>query len=161
MAEFWPGGTGRDDRDTGIESGLSARSSPETAEFVGAVRNQSDRSGLGLVSRHGQEIRFRKDEAVVKDAATAFREVLDKGRAELAGGDAQEVERRMKAISALVRAERDVADFLAAAHAQSPEEDEQLRRAELRRRIALFVKADLGDAPPEVLERIMLEGRAE
>jgi hypothetical protein len=98
---------------------------------------------------------------VVKDAATAFREVLDKGRAELAGGDAQEVERRMKAVSALVRAERDVADFLATSYAQSPEEDEQLRRAELRRRIALFVEADVGDAPPEVLERIMREGRAE
>jgi hypothetical protein len=93
------------------------------------------------------------------DAATALRELLADARAALAAGDAQEVERRARAISALVRAERDVAE-LAAAHEPSSEEDDEALRAELRRRLDRFVEADLDDAPAEVLERIILEGVA-
>ncbi len=94
----------------------------------------------------------------VMDPAAALRDILAKAQAALATGDACEVERRAKAVSALVRAERDVAEF---ARALPPEQDEEALRAELRRRLALFVEADLADAPPEVLERIALEGRSE
>ncbi len=94
----------------------------------------------------------------VMDNAAALRDVLAKAQAALAAGDACEVERRAKAVSALVRAERDVAEF---ARALPPEQDEEALRAELRRRLVLFAKADLADAPPDVLERIALEGRAE
>lgn len=92
------------------------------------------------------------------DPAAALQALLQQAEAALQAGDAQTVERRARAVSALVRAQRDVAEF---ARALPPEEDEEALRAELRRRLALFVEADLADAPAEVLERIALEGRAE
>jgi hypothetical protein len=86
--------------------------------------------------------------------------MLSKAEAAIVVGDAQDVERHAKAVSALVRAERDVAEFAAAIDAHSPEEDEEARRAELRRRLVMFVEADFANAPPEVLERIALNGSA-
>ncbi len=92
------------------------------------------------------------------DAATKLRQWLDRAQEAIIDGDALEVERNAKAISALVRAERDVAEF---ARALPPEEDEEARRAELRRRLASFVEADLAGAPAAVLERIAIEGFAQ
>lgn len=87
----------------------------------------------------------------------AFRTFLDEARAALAQGDPSEAERRAKAISAIARAERDVAELLAAARRQPPEENDEYYRAELRRRLARFVEAERAGAPAEVLERIAAE----
>jgi hypothetical protein len=87
------------------------------------------------------------------DVRTGLRALLDEAHGVLAGGDAPDAERRAKAVSALVRAERDVAEFLAA-EAANAETDEDTQRAELLGRIARLVEADHAGAPDEVLERI-------
>jgi hypothetical protein len=86
-------------------------------------------------------------------AAETFRALLDMAYAEFAAGDAAEAERRARAVSAIVRAERDVAEFIAAA-TQAPEEDAETIRAELRSRFRRLVEAEHAGAPDEVLERI-------
>ena len=63
-------------------------------------------------------------------------------------------------ISALVKAARETAEFEDFIKAQPSEHDVEDLRAELRRRLARFVAADKLGAPPEVLERIALEGLA-
>lgn len=93
------------------------------------------------------------------DLHRAIAQGLCAASASLACGEIQEAERAAKAVSALVKAARDAAEVAAMAQTDSPEEDVEELRAELRRRIALYVEADLADAPPEVLERIALEGR--
>jgi hypothetical protein len=87
-----------------------------------------------------------------------FRMLLEQASGKLEAGEASDGERQAKAISALIRAERDVAEFLSSPAPPSEEEDDYARRAELRRRLAAFVEADLAGAPPEVLERIALKG---
>jgi hypothetical protein len=99
-----------------------------------------------------------KGAPAVTDTAANLRQLLDRAQATLMHGDALEVERGAKAISALIRAERELAEF---ARALPPEDDEEARRAELRRRLALFVEADLAGAPAEVLERIAVHGSAQ
>lgn len=89
---------------------------------------------------------------------STLRRLLDAAHTALAGGEAGEAERQAKAVRALVRAEREVAEFLAAS-ATAGEDDEEAARAEIRRRIARFVEADQSGAPDEVLERIAT-GRA-
>jgi hypothetical protein len=102
------------------------------------------------------------EEATMSEAAETMKRLLGDALLALArGDDAVDAERRAKAISALVKAEREVAELMAAPAAPSPEEDEKSRRAELRRRLARFVEADLAGAPPEALERIALTGSAE
>lgn len=66
----------------------------------------------------------------------AFRGYLDKVHAALSGGDATDGERLAKAVSALVRAERDVAEYLR--EGASEHDDPAAIRAELLRRFALF-----------------------
>lgn len=56
-------------------------------------------------------------------------------------GEAADAERRAKAISALVRANRDVAELVVQQRANAPEQDEEELRAELRRRLARYVEA--------------------
>lgn len=87
------------------------------------------------------------------NSADALRRLLADAHAALEGGDAVDAERRAKAVTALVRAERDVSEFLAA---QTPEteEHEEAQRAELLGRITRLVEADRAGAPDEVLERI-------
>lgn len=89
----------------------------------------------------------------------ALRRLLDEAMGTFAGGDAGEAERYAKAVSALVRAERDLAEY-AVVEAALMEDNEESRRAELRRRLALFVEADLVGATPDTLERIALTGSA-
>jgi hypothetical protein len=89
-----------------------------------------------------------------------FRAFLDQAHTALNGGDAQDGERRAKAVSALVRAERDVAEFLTERRAASENDDEDALRAELQRRFALFAEADQQNAPPDVLARIAATGAA-
>jgi len=86
--------------------------------------------------------------------AAALKAMIADAEASLRAGDAQDAERRAKAVSALVRAARDVAELDAFARAQPPEQDEEALRAEIRGRIRRLVEADLAGAPDEVLERI-------
>ena len=101
---------------------------------------------LGTSSRGGLE-----------QAAASFRAMLAEAEAALRDGNTQEGERRAKAVSALVRAVRDVAELEAFARLQPPEEDEESIRAEIRSRIARFVEADLAGASVEILEGLARE----
>ncbi|MBL8538030.1 MAG: hypothetical protein JNM59_11560 [Hyphomonadaceae bacterium] len=91
------------------------------------------------------------------DAAGALANLLQIAQRALVDGDPALAERYAKAVSALARAERDVDEARAFGRAALEEDDEEFR-AEVRRRLAAFVEADLADAPAEVLERIALEG---
>jgi len=93
--------------------------------------------------------------------AAALRALLDDAQAALRGGDAAGAERQAKAVSAIVRAEREVAELLAAPCPPSLEEDEEVLRAELRRRLAVYVAADRTGAPDDVLQRIAATGDAQ
>jgi hypothetical protein len=97
----------------------------------------------------------------MSETAVALKRHLEEALAALAtGGDPVEAERRAKAVSALVKAEREVAELIAAAP-PSAEDDEEARRAELRRRIAVFVDASRAGMPDEVLQRIADKGSAQ
>jgi hypothetical protein len=124
---------------------------PFRRDFPASRQNQSDRSAAAVEFRHGRELRF-EEEMAVTDFTASFRAMLDEAKAALRAGDASDAERRAKAVSALVRAERDVAEFVAQFAAATTGEDEETRRAELRRRIAQFIVAERPDAPVEVLE---------
>ena len=67
------------------------------------------------------------------DAVAALQKSLTEAGAALTSGDAADAERRAKAITALVRAERDVAEFATAA--TSLENDDEELCADLRRRL--------------------------
>lgn len=97
---------------------------------------------------------------MAEDTATALRRQLGEALHMLGAGDALEAERQAKAVSAMVKAEREVAELEAAAAIHS-EDDVEARRAELRRRFSAFVEAAGAGALPEVLERIALTGSAE
>ncbi len=91
----------------------------------------------------------------------ALEGALHVARSAFAVGEVGDAERAAKAISALAKAARDVMDLAAFMRDAAPsEENVEALRAELRRRLSLFVEADLSGAPPEVLERIAIEGRA-
>jgi hypothetical protein len=87
------------------------------------------------------------------DRHTGLREQLAAARAQLVAGGAADAERQARAISALVRAERDVAELIVAGTGAQEDNEEELR-AELRRRVARFVEAASAGAPDAVLERI-------
>lgn len=97
---------------------------------------------------------------MTKDLGVSLRAMLDEAAAALDAGEAADAEKRAKAIIALVRAERDAAEFLADQSARAPEQDEEQLRAELRRRLALYVEADINGAPDQVLERLAVEAFA-
>jgi hypothetical protein len=90
------------------------------------------------------------------DAVAALRKSLLGASEALTSGDAAEAEHRAKAISALVRAEREVAEFATAATGLDNDDEELC--ADLLRRLVRYTEADRQDAPPEVLERIATEG---
>lgn len=96
------------------------------------------------------------DQTQLSHPARALRSLLDGAEAALNGGDPQAAERIAKAVSAVVRAERDLAAFLAAQHAQIPEDDEALR-TEIRSRIRRLVEAQNSGTPDDVLERLATE----
>ncbi|MEQ1619401.1 MAG: hypothetical protein ABL883_13780 [Terricaulis sp.] len=91
---------------------------------------------------------------MAKDLGARLRAMLDEAASILNAGEAVEAERRAKAVVALVRAERDVAEFLADERANAPEQDEEQLRAELRRRIGRYVAAAAAGAPVDVLQQI-------
>ena len=84
----------------------------------------------------------------------ALRALLAKAEAVLSEDEAR-AERGAKAVSAIVKAERDIAEFAAMENAVSAETNEEDLRAELRRRIARFVDADGRGASPELLGAIL------
>ena len=71
-----------------------------------------------------------------------FRQALEDAQSALAAGDAVAAERAGKAVSALVKALKDVEELEALALGQRPEEDDEELRANLERRIARFIGAD-------------------
>ncbi len=85
---------------------------------------------------------------------------LEEAAAMLGSGNAAGAERIAKAVSAMARAEQDVAALMAA-RTPVQEEDEEAVLAELRSRFAKFAEADIAGAPPEILERIAATGIAE
>jgi len=91
------------------------------------------------------------------ETAAALRGCLATASALLIKGDVEQAERRAKAVSALVRAERDVAEF-ADALAPSSEADDERLCDELLRRLVRYAEADRAGAPVEVLKRIATEG---
>ena len=93
--------------------------------------------------------------------ATVLADTLEAAGAALTAENAAEMERLGRAATALIRAKRDLADFVVQTASQQSEQDEDDARAELRRRVARFVEADLSGAPPEVLERIARRDDAE
>lgn len=95
------------------------------------------------------------------EPAAALSALLEEARQTLSGGDAASAERQAKAVSAIVRAERDVAEFMAAPRPPSQEEDEEALRAELRRRLAVYVAAESADAGDEPLQPLGAAGAAE
>ena len=94
----------------------------------------------------------------LQDAVAALKQNLGEAEALLRNGETQEAERCAKAVSALVKAVRDVADLEALARAEPPEEDEEELRAEILGRIRRLVEARNAGAPDEVLEAIASEG---
>jgi hypothetical protein len=92
---------------------------------------------------------------LMTDAVATLQKSLVEAGQVLTNGEAVEAERRAKAITALVRAERDVAEFATIA---SVADDDEEFCADLRRRLVAYAQADLADAPPDVLERIATEG---
>lgn len=92
--------------------------------------------------------------------AEALRAMLDQAHAALKDGEAANAEKRAKAVTAIVRAERDVAEFLAETAATTLEEDEEHLRAELRSRLRRLVDGIRDGAPDDVLRGLRGEGSA-
>ena len=92
--------------------------------------------------------------------AAAFRSYLDAAHAALNGGDAVDCERLAKAISMLVRAERDVSEHLTALQTVNERHDEDALRTELLRRLSLFANAAAAGADDAALAAIASTGVA-
>jgi hypothetical protein len=86
------------------------------------------------------------------NCGTALRSSLEDAHSALKN-DPADAERRAKAVTALVRAERDVSELLAAED-DDAEDNAEAERAELLGRITRLVEADRAGAPDEVLKRI-------
>ena len=84
----------------------------------------------------------------------ALRRIIDAALTQLVAGEAAEAERSAKAVSALVKAERELAEFEAMGAAQTDDDDHEANSAELRRRLTLYVESVRAGAVPGVLERI-------
>jgi hypothetical protein len=73
-------------------------------------------------------------------AAEALRALLDEAYAAMRDGEAAEAERRARAVSALIRAEKELAE-LEAAQEQEPEDNADAIRADLLGRLHRLVAA--------------------
>ncbi|HWA00151.1 MAG TPA: hypothetical protein VG841_07525 [Caulobacterales bacterium] len=96
----------------------------------------------------------------LKQRAASLKAMLAEAEAALAAGETEKAERSAKAVSALVKAARDVAELEQLARAEELEDDDEALRAEIRSRIARFVDADRRGAPAEVLEGLAREAFA-
>ncbi len=88
-------------------------------------------------------------------SAQALRALLDEAYAAMRDGEAAEAERRARAVSALIRAEKELAE-LAAAQEQEPEDNADAR-AQLLSWITGLVAAHRAGASDEELERLASE----
>lgn len=93
--------------------------------------------------------------------AAAFRRYLDAAHTALNGGEAVDCERLAKAISVLVRAERDVAEYLTELQTADERHNEDALRTELLRRLSLFADAAAAGGDDEALAAIASAGVAE
>lgn len=94
------------------------------------------------------------------DLTPMLRSALDEALAALRRGETGDAERVAKAVSAIVRAERDAAAYLVETREAASDYDIEACRAELQRRFALFTDACEAGASDEVLERIAATGSA-
>jgi len=132
----------------------------KTSKYQASLQNQSDRDGEPVEFGHGRELRFEERRPPMGSVA-ALRGFLDQALSDLAAGKAQESERLAKAVSALVRAERDVAEFEGEQLAATEKHDPDALRAELRRRLTLFAEAERAGRSNDELGRIAATGAAE
>lgn len=88
------------------------------------------------------------------NTAETLRALVAEAHQKLRDGDAGEAERHAKAVSAIVRAERDVAEYVTALEAQQVEDDEEILRAEFMERLRRLAAAERAGVPDTVLERI-------
>lgn len=86
--------------------------------------------------------------------AAALRTAIQGAHRALGAGDALNGERQAKAVSAIVKAERDIAGFLVEQHTAAWEDADEACRSELHRRLSRFVEAATSGAPDEVLAHI-------
>lgn len=124
------------------------------AESAYFPRNLSDRRGGALGFGHRREIRLRAGRGTMS-SAQALRALLDEAYAAMRDGEAAEAERRARAVSALIRAEKELAE-LSAAQEQEPE-DNAGARAQLLSWITGLVAAHRAGASDEELERLASE----
>jgi hypothetical protein len=127
------------------------RASPP--DIVRLFKNQSDRDGSALWFWHGREMRFE-----MNDGAEALKTLMRRVKSAM-NEEFGEIERGCKAMSALIKVEQEMAAFEVSAAARAAETDEEALRAELRRRIAAFIEADLGGASDDELRAIALAAR--
>ena len=93
----------------------------------------------------------------IMTSAATLRTMLADAEASLLAGEVDAAERCAKAVTALARAARDVAELETLARIRPPEDDEEELRAEIRSRVARYVAAAQGDAAVEELERLARE----
>jgi hypothetical protein len=101
---------------------------------------------------------FERGGTAVADLGDDLCAMLEQAKREISGGDVAEGAARAKAVSALVRAERDVAEHLSQSRAAALEDDDEACRAELLRRLTLFADAARAGDSDEVLARIAATG---
>lgn len=103
----------------------------------------------------------KQEPGALAASVARLRAQLAEAERTLAVGDTVEAERQAKAVSALVRATRDVAELEAEATAQNADEDDEELRAEIRRRLDRFIEsARAGDSDERLgqLARETFEG---
>jgi hypothetical protein len=144
VAEFWPGKLVDWRRCFPALSTLRALILRDSANL--------DSTGSGCGYDPGTVEKLAQGKDVMPEVVATLKQSLTDAGAALAGGDTADAERRAKAITALVRAERDVAEFATASSPYAHDDEEFC--ADLRRRLVEYAQADLADAPPDVLERI-------
>lgn len=85
------------------------------------------------------------DAEAIEDWSRRLRAQLEEALGLLDAGDALEAERRAKAVVAMVKAVKDIADLHALAHTMTPQEDEENLRKQIQDRLARWIEADRGE----------------
>lgn len=88
------------------------------------------------------------------DSAGTLRALIAEAHQTLRDGDAVAAERQARAVSAIIRAERDIAEYVTATEAQQVEDNADALRAEFMERLRRIAAAERAGAPVGVLERL-------
>jgi hypothetical protein len=144
MAEFWPGKLGDWRRCFPALSTLQTLILRDSANLDSTGPECAYDPGTVEKSAHGKEL--------MPEVIATLKQSLTGASLALASGDAADAERRAKAITALVRAEREVAELVTSATDLENDDDELCD--ELLRRLVRYAEADRQGAPVETLERI-------